>query len=233
MSGRKEGAIQRPEAPRKSARLCTALLALAALLGGAAGAAPALAAQPGDPVRARFAGDFERVLAGYEQLGAVARERAEAGLQPLDAAWEGRMKALDALLKPRERVFFPLMHRPWTREAAVFSNLEGARMWLWSVRDALRDGAAGVESLDVAGGRVRAELISNYTAYLAKARSLLAGGKFAGSYFEDTLTPILANYCAYPEDGHEVKPDFDDPRLFDDVRTTSTAAPAAAPEARL
>jgi hypothetical protein len=204
------------------------LLGLAALLAGTA-AAPALAAQPDDPVRARYARDFAQVLAGYERLGAVARERAEAGLKPLGAGWEAQMKALDAVLKPNERVFFPLMHRPWTREAAVFSNLEGARMWLWSVRDALKDGARGVESIDVAGGRVRAELISNYTAYLAKARTLLAGGKFAGSYFEDTLTPVLANYCAYPEDGHEVKPSFDDPRLFDDVQASRVAVPARAP----
>jgi hypothetical protein len=226
MSFRREGAIQRP---MRSKRLYPILLALAVLSAGVLAAhLPAFAAAPGDPVRARYAGDFKQALEGYARLGEIARADAETGLVPLDARWEQEMKSLDALLAPHERVFFPLMHRPWTREAAVFSNLEGARMWLWSVRDALKDGAAGVESIDVAGGRVRAELISNFTAYLAKARTLLAGGHFAGSYFDDTLTPILANYCAYPEDGQEVKPDFNDPRLFDDVRATP-----AAPEARL
>jgi|GEM_PF-1424924 hypothetical protein len=213
------------------------LLALLLLAGwaGAGPSGPAAAAAPGDPVRARFAGDFADALAGYTDLAREARAHAEAGLNPLDADWARRMKALDARLAPHQRVFFPLMHRPWTREAAVFSNLEGARMWLWSVRDALRDGAAGVETLDVAGGRVRAELTSNVDAYLAKARSLLAGGPFAGSYFDDTLTPVLANYCAYPEDGRQVKPDFNDPHLFDDARPVDAvaAAPAPAPEGRL
>ena len=128
---------------------------------------------------------------------------------------------MDAILIPHERTFFPMMHRPWTRESAVFTNLEGARMWLWSIHDALKDGADGVESIDVAGGRVRQELVNNYTLYLDKARSLLEGGPFAGSYFEDTLTPILANYCAYPEDGGQVRPDFSDPRIFDDVAVTA------------
>lgn len=201
---------------------------------GAWGAvSPAVAASPDDPVRTRYVSDFNAALDGYSRLGRMATAGAREGLVPLGSRWEQEMRVVDARLISHEATFFPLMHRPWTREAAVFSNLEGARMWLWSVHDALRDGAAGAESIDVAGGRVRAELLSNFSAYLEKARSLLAGGPFAGSYFEDTLTPILANYCAYPEGGERVRPDFDDPRLFDDVRTNGVAAPAPAREERL
>lgn len=205
------------------------VLASVVLVWGAGGTVvpAAQAASPADPVRERFAGDFAAVLDGYTRLGEVARAHAAEGLIPLGARWEREMKAADARLTPHEATFFPLMHRPWTREAAVFSNLEGARMWLWSIRDALRDGARGVGSIDVAGGRVRAELLSNFSAYLEKARSLLAGGRFAGSYFEDTLTPILANYCAYPEGGKRVFPDFDDPRLFDDVAAEDGGEPLA------
>jgi hypothetical protein len=198
---------------------------LVLLLAGAGGMVPpALAASPDDAVRARFANDFAAVLDGYDRLGKVAVAGAAEGLVPLGTRWAQEMTALDARLAPHEATFFPLMYRPWTREAAVFSNLEGARMWLWSIHDALRDGAAGVESIDLAGGRVRAELIANFSAYLEKARTLLEGGRFAGSYFEDTLTPILADYCAYPEGGERVRPEFDDPRLFDDVSSPAVAA---------
>lgn len=188
----------------------------------------ALAAAPGDPVRDRFRPDFTQALDGYEALGQAATANAREGLVPLPEDWDARMNAVDAHLVRHEATFFPMMHRPWTRESAVLANLEGARMWLWSIHDALKDGAAGAESIDVAGGRVREELLNNFTMYLAKARSLLKGGPFAGSYFEDTLTPILANYCAYPDDGHEVVPDFDDPKLFDDVAARPAPASKAA-----
>ncbi len=179
---------------------------------------PAQAAAPGDPVRERFAGDFTRVLDAYAQLGRIATEQARRGLAPLGSAWEARMKAADHLLVPFERVFFPMMNRPWSREAAVFANLQSARMWLWSIHDGLDEGARGVASIDVSGGKVRAELIANFQAYQDKARSLLNGGEFKGSYFEDTLSPVLADYCTYPEDGGRHRPSFDDPRLFDDVK---------------
>jgi hypothetical protein len=190
--------------------------------------AAAWAASPGDPVRDRYRSDFAAALEGYATLGDVATANARRGLKPLADDWGTRMKAVDARLVRHEATFFPMMHRPWTREAAVLANLEGARMWLWSIHDALKDGAEGVDSIDVAAGRVREELVNNFTLYLAKARSLMDGGPFAGSYFEDTLAPVLANYCAYPEDGREVMPDFGDPRIFDDV-ATSPAAPRAGP----
>jgi hypothetical protein len=211
---------------RRSWRLISMTLMLLAVL-----PAGAFAAQPGDPVRDRFRPDFAQALDGYAALGQAATENARKGLAPLPADWDARMNAVDAHLVRHEAAFFPMMHRPWTREAAVLTNLEGARMWLWSIHDALKDGADGVESIDVAGGRVREELLDNFTLYLAKARSLLDGGPFAGSYFEDALTPILANYCAYPEDGREVAPDFNDPKLFDDVAATP-AAPAQGAEGR-
>ncbi|MBI5137791.1 MAG: hypothetical protein HZA24_10735 [Nitrospirae bacterium] len=192
-----------------------------ALLGACAVAvagwvSPAQAAAPGDPVRDRFAGDFRAALEGYQHLGDVATARARRGLQPLDAEWLAAMKAADRLLTPHERVFFPMMNRPWSREAAVFANLQGARMWLWSIHDGLADGAAGKVSLDVIGGKVRAELLSNFQAYLTKAQSLLDGGEFKGSYFEDTLAPVLADYCTYPDGDGRHRPDFADPHLFDD-----------------
>lgn len=204
----------------------TRRLFLIALVLLAVAPAGALAASPADPVRDRYRTDFRAALDGYADLGEVATDQARRGLVTLAEEWDARMQAVDAHLVRHEHTFFPMMHRPWTREAAVFANLQGARMWLWSIRDALKDGAAGVDSIDVVGGRVREELLNNFTLYLGKARSLLDGGAFAGSYFEDTLTPILANYCAYPEDGHEVVPDFADPRLFDDVAATpQTPAP--------
>jgi len=190
--------------------------------------AGAFAASPADPVRDRYRTDFAAALDGYAALGDAATALARQGLVPLAEDWDTRMQAVDAHLVRHEHTFFPMMHRPWTRESAVFANLQGARMWLWSIHDALQDGAAGVDSIDVAGGRVREELVNNFTLYLQKARSLLDDGPFAGSYFADTLTPILANYCAYPEDGHEVMPDFADPRLFDDVAVSpQTSAPKA------
>lgn len=212
---------------RRVGRLISTVLVLLAV-------APAgvWAASPGDPVRDRFRSDFAAALDGYAALGDAATARARQGLVPLADDWDARMKGVDARLVPHEATFFPMMHRPWTREAAVLANLEGARMWLWSIHDALKDGAEGVASIDVVGGRVRAELVNNFTLYLAKARSLLEGGPFAGSYFEDTLAPILANYCAYPEDGHEVMPDFSDPKLFDDVAVTPAAPAAGAAEGR-
>ncbi|MDH4229059.1 MAG: hypothetical protein OEW11_04825 [Nitrospirota bacterium] len=177
-------------------------------------AAPGWAASPADPVRQRFAGDFQAAMDGYARLGAEAGANAAKGLKPLDATWDGRMKVVDRLLVQHESVFFPMMTRPWSREAAVFSNLQGARMWLWSIHDGLRDGAAGVKTLDVVDGRVRDELLANFTAYLEKAHSLMAGGEFKGSYFADTHTPVLADYCAYPEDGKRVRPDFKDQNIF-------------------
>ncbi len=196
-------------------RLLSMALAVATVVTMAV--APAWAASPDDPVRERFAGDFARVLDAYAQLGQIATQQARRGLAPLGADWEARMKAADRLLVPFERVFFPMMNRPWSREAAVFANLQSARMWLWSIHDGLEEGARGVASIDVAGGKVRAELLSNFQAYQEKARSLLNGGEFKGSYFEDTLSPVLADYCTYPEDGGRHRPSFDDPRLFDDV----------------
>jgi hypothetical protein len=193
-------------------------LALALTLGVLGSFAPAMAAAPDDPVRARYATDFSSALSGYEQLGQQASALAEVGLEPLDAEWQTEMKATDRFLVPLERVFFPMMNRPWTRESAVFANLQGARMWLWSIHDGLSDGAAGVPTIDIRGGKVREELLENFDAYLAKARSLLDNGEFKGSYFSDTLSPVLADYCTYPEDGKRHRPDFDDPRLFDDVK---------------
>ncbi len=181
----------------------------------------AQAAAPGDPVRPRYAGDFNQALKAYERLGEVATRQAQNGLQPLSEAWVGEMERVDSLLIAHERTFFPMMRRPWTRESAVFANLQGARMWLWSVHDGLKEGAVGIQSIDVVGGRVRAELLTNFSAYLAKASGLLSGGEFQGSYFKDTLTPVLADYCAYPEDGGQVKPDFSNPVLFDDVQPTA------------
>jgi len=207
---------------RPKGRLISTILALLAVLPAAA-----WAASPADPVRDRYRADFVAALDGYATLGATATDLARNGLAPLGDEWAARMKSVDAHLVRYEPTFFPMMHRPWTRESAVFANLQGARMWLWSIRDALKDGADGVDSIDVAGGRVRAELLNNFDQYLAKARSLLEGGPFAGSYFEDTLEPILANYCAYPEDGHEVTPSFSDPRLFDDAAAATPAAPGA------
>jgi hypothetical protein len=212
-----------PVAPtrRPKGRLISTILALVAVLPAAA-----WAASPADPVRDRYRADFAAALDGYAALGTAATARAGQGLSPLGDDWAARMNAVDAHLVRHEPTFFPMMHRPWTREAAVFANLQGARMWLWSIHDALKDGADGVDSIDVVGGRVRAELLDNFTQYLAKARSLMDGGRFAGSYFDDTLVPILANYCTYPEDGREVAPSFDDPKLFDDVAATP-ATPGA------
>lgn len=197
MLGRCIRAVRRRAFPVVAAAVLCALP-----LGGA------LAASPSDPVRARYAGSFQEALSAYERLGGQALAQARQGLIPMGEAWAERLRAADRNLIPHERTFFPMMHRPWTREAAVFSNLQGARMWLWSVYDALHDGANGVESLDVAGGKVRAELLTNFSAYLAKARDLLNDGEFKGSYFEDTLIPVVADYCTYPEDGSQARPDF-------------------------
>ncbi|MFQ5508063.1 MAG: hypothetical protein ACE5FN_01865 [Leptospirillia bacterium] len=198
--------------------MASVLAALGLLL---ASSGPLLAASPDDPVRDRFAVDFAVALDGYQKLGDQAVGLARQGLIAVDPSWDAALKEVDAHLVRHEAVFFPMISRPWTRESAVFSNLQGARMWLWSVRDALNDGAAGIESIDVVDGRVRAELISSFLAYIDKARTLFEGGEFKGSYFADTLVPVLADYCAYPEDGKRVKPDFEDERIFDDVRASA------------
>ncbi len=178
---------------------------------------PAWAAAPDDAVRSRFSVDFSQAIGALTRLGDEALADARGPMAGLPARWSRELKQVDQLLAQHQHRFFPMMHRPWTRESAVYSNLQGARMWLWSIYDGLNDHVAGVESIDLEKGRVRAELLSSFMAYLDKAVSLMNGGPFAGSYFEDTLVPILADYCAYPEDGQQVKPDFQDAKLFDQV----------------
>ena len=114
-------------------------------------------------------------------------------------SWEQRMKEAEARLHGFYGYFMPINQHPWTREAAVFTNLQGVREWLWTVEQDKESLVSGHPNFDIDKGKIYPRNIEMYRGFLLKAGSILTGGPFSGNFFKDTQATILDNYCVYPE----------------------------------
>ena len=113
--------------------------------------------------------------------------------------WTKRMFAAEANLRTFYPYFMPINQHPWTREAAVFTNLQGVREWLWTVEQDKESLVLGKPNFDIDNGAIYPRNIDMYRGFLQKAGGILTGGPFYGNFFKDTQATILANYCVYPE----------------------------------
>ena len=110
-----------------------------------------------------------------------------------------RIFAAEATLRTFYPYFMPINQHPWTREAAVFTNLQGVREWLWTVEQDKESLVLGKPNFDIDNGAIYPRNIDMYRGFLQKAGGILTGGPFYGNFFKDTQATILANYCVYPE----------------------------------
>ena len=113
--------------------------------------------------------------------------------------WSRRMFVAENGLKNLYPYFMPINQHPWTREAAVFTNLQGVREWLWTVEQDKESLVIGKPNFDIDNGRIYPRNIDMFRGFLQKAGGILTGGPFYGNFFKDTQATILANYCVYPE----------------------------------
>lgn len=113
--------------------------------------------------------------------------------------WSRRMFAAESGLKTLYPYFMPINQHPWTREAAVFTNLQGVREWLWTVEQDKESLVLGKPNFDIDNGVIYPRNIDMFRGFLQKAGGILTGGPFYGNFFKDTQATILANYCVYPE----------------------------------
>ncbi|MGC8529165.1 MAG: hypothetical protein ACP5OP_03075 [Leptospirillia bacterium] len=113
--------------------------------------------------------------------------------------WSKRMFMAEANLRTFYPYFMPINQHPWTREAAVFTNLQGVREWLWTVEQDKESLVLGKPNFDIDNGAIYPRNIDMYRGFLQKAGGILTGGPFYGNFFKDTQATILANYCVYPE----------------------------------
>ena len=118
---------------------------------------------------------------------------------PWRASWEKRMMLAEERLHQLYPYFMPINEHPWTREAAVFTNLQGVREWLWTVEQDENSIVDGKPNFDIENGKIYRRNIDMYRGFLVKAGTILTGGLFSGNFFKDTQATILANYCVYPE----------------------------------
>lgn len=114
-------------------------------------------------------------------------------------SWSSRMMVAEAQLHGFYDYFMPINQHPWTREAAVFTDLQGVREWLWTVEQDKESLVIGKPNFDIDKGKIYPRNIEMYRGFLLKAGSILTGGPFSGNFFKDTQATILANYCVYPE----------------------------------
>ncbi len=114
-------------------------------------------------------------------------------------SWTRRMMDAEARLHGFYGYFMPINQHPWTREAAVFTDLQGVREWLWTVEQDKESLVSGNPNFDIDNGKIYPRNIEMYRGFLLKAGSILTGGPFSGNFFKDTQATILANYCVYPE----------------------------------
>ncbi len=114
-------------------------------------------------------------------------------------SWTRRMMYAEARLHGFYGYFMPINQHPWTREAAVFTDLQGVREWLWTVEQDKESLVSGSPNFDIDKGKIYPRNIEMYRGFLLKAGSILTGGPFSGNFFKDTQATILANYCVYPE----------------------------------
>ncbi len=113
--------------------------------------------------------------------------------------WSRRMFSAENGLKKLYPYFMPINQHPWTREAAVFTNLQGVREWLWTVEQDKESLVTGKPNFDIDNGKIYPRNIDMFRGFLQKAGGILTGGPFYGNFFKDTQATILANYCVYPE----------------------------------
>ncbi len=113
--------------------------------------------------------------------------------------WSTRMLVAEGELHGFYDYFMPINQHPWTREAAVFTDLQGVREWLWTVVQDKESLVDGKPNFDIEKGKIYPRNIEMYRGFLLKAGSILTGGPFSGNFFKDTQATILANYCVYPE----------------------------------
>ncbi len=156
--------------------------------------------------------------------------------------WSRRMFSAEAGLKSLYSYFMPINEHPWTRESAVFTNLQGVREWLWTVEQDKESLVLGKPNFDIERGAIYPRNIDMYRGFLQKAGGILTGGPFYGNFFKDTQATILANYCVYPEvhgDGSThmtklVKPSFHSMGLVNGLKERENAKvtlPAAVSQA--
>ncbi|MHB1604985.1 MAG: hypothetical protein ACYCTV_01135 [Leptospirales bacterium] len=113
--------------------------------------------------------------------------------------WSSRMLLAEGQLHGFYDYFMPINQHPWTREAAVFTDLQGVREWLWTVSQDKESLVEAKPNFDIEKGKIYPRNIEMYRGFLLKAGSILTGGPFSGNFFKDTQATILANYCVYPE----------------------------------
>jgi hypothetical protein len=151
--------------------------------------------------------------------------------------WSKRMFNAEGTLKTLYPYFMPINQHPWTREAAVFTNLQGVREWLWTVEQDKESLVIGKPNFDIDNGVIYPRNIDMYRGFLQKAGGILTGGPFFGNFFKDTQATILANYCVYPEvhgDGSThmtklVKPSFHQMGLVNGLKEKQEARQTAGP----
>lgn len=159
---------------------------------------------------------------------------------PWKSAWEKRMMLAEERLHQLYPYFMPINEHPWTREAAVFTNLQGVREWLWTVEQDENSIVDGKPNFDIENGKIYKRNIDMYRGFMVKAGTILTGGPFYGNFFKDTQATILANYCVYPEvhgDGSThmtklVKPSFQKMGLQNGLAMEGKQAPPEEPSSK-
>ena len=194
---------------------------------------------PVAPVRATLTGLYGQYKTlAMEMDEMLARKDIPVALyQSWKKDWSKRMFAAEGTLKTLYPYFMPINQHPWTREAAVFTNLQGVREWLWTVEQDKESLVVSKPNFDIDNGVIYPRNIDMYRGFLQKAGGILTGGPFYGNFFKDTQATILANYCVYPEvhgDGSThmtklVKPSFHQMGLVNGLKEKQEARAATVP----
>ena len=80
--------------------------------------------------------------------------------------WSKRMFAAEATLQTFYPYFMPINQHSWTREAAVFTNLQGVREWLWTVEQDKESLVVGKPNFDIDNGFIYPRNIDMYRGFL-------------------------------------------------------------------
>ncbi len=156
---------------------------------------------PVEKVHARLASLYDRYKNLAQSMDAMLdrRDVSPSEFVKWKKDWSSRMLLAEGELHGFYGYFMPINQHPWTREAAVFTDLQGVREWLWTVVQDKESMVDGKPNFDIENGKIYPRNIEMYRGFLLKAGSILTGGPFSGNFFKDTQATILANYCVYPE----------------------------------
>ncbi|BAM06430.1 hypothetical protein [Leptospirillum ferrooxidans] len=156
---------------------------------------------PVAPVHKKLAAIYTEYAVLAKEMDDVLSEKnvSRKDYAPWRASWEKRMMLAEERLHQLYPYFMPINQHPWTREAAVFTNLQGVREWLWTVEQDENSIVDGKPNFDIENGKIYKRNIDMYRGFMLKAGTILTGGPFYGNFFKDTQATILANYCVYPE----------------------------------